>query len=294
MHNPIMIVGIGEILWDLLGEKEELGGAPVNFAYHVNALGGIGVPISTVGDDDRGRRALAELVARKLSTEFIASSQVFETGYVRASVDAEGVPSYEFPSDVAWDHLVIDDDQFALTSSLQGVCFGTLAQRSATSRRAIHAFIDRLAPGVLRICDLNLRQEFYNRAVVEASMDRADMLKLNEEELIVLQQMLGLPGESRSALAELAAKYGLRLAVLTRGEKGSLLLTPAAYSEHSGFPSRVVDTIGAGDALTAATALGFLLGHDLDRINAHANRLAAYICTQKGAMPPVPSEFRLV
>lgn len=294
MNQPIMVAGIGEVLWDVLEDKEELGGAPINFAYHINALGGHGIPISTVGDDQRGRQALAQLAAGGLTTEYISIAESFETGYVQVTVDDKGIPSYHFPFNIAWDHLVLNDQLLSLIPSFHGVCFGTLAQRSEPSRRAIHSFIDGLAPNVLRVYDLNLRQNFYNREMIEISLAKAHILKLSDEELRVIQDMFGLPDEALSAITRLIKNYDLRLVVVTRGEKGSLLVSPAEQSEHPGFPSQVVDTIGAGDSFTAATTLGFLLGHDLDTINEYANRLAAYVCTKKGAMPPIPDGFKLV
>lgn len=294
MNQPIMVAGIGEVLWDVLEDKEELGGAPINFAYHINALGGQGIPVSTVGDDKRGHQALAQLTARGLTTEYISITESFETGYVQVTVDDNGIPSYTFPFNIAWDHLLLNEHLLSLIPSFQGVCFGTLAQRSEQSRRAIYSFIDGLPPNVLKIYDLNLRQNFYNQEIIETSLSKAHILKLSDEELQVIQDMLGLPDEEHPAITRLMKNFDLRLVVVTRGGNGSLLVSPTEQSEHPGFPSQVEDTIGAGDSFTAATTLGFLLGHDLGTINEYANRLAAYVCTKKGAMPPIPDEFKLV
>jgi len=294
MHRPIMVAGIGEILWDVLTDKEELGGAPINFAYHITALGGRGVPISTVGDDDRGRRAISELAARGLPTECISLSETFETGYVRVTLDDKGVPSYNFPPDVAWDHLLLNNPSLSLAPDCQGVCFGTLAQRSEPSRQAIHAFLDGLPPNALRIYDLNLRQDFYSREIIERSLSKAHILKLSDEELAVITSMLSLAGSDNAVLGELIVRHRLDLVVLTRGPRGCLLLSPDETVDRPGIPCTVVDTIGAGDAFTAATALGKLLGRPLVDIADHANRLAAYVCTCQGAMPSIPPEFKVL
>jgi len=292
--DQLTIVGLGEILWDVLDDAEKLGGAPVNFAHHVNSLGATGIPISTIGDDDRGRRALAELENHGLRIDAISLDPDHPTGYVNANVDEFGVAHYAFPDDIAWDHLSLNDVARSVTTNLHAVCFGTLAQRTAISRAAMADFLDRVPATAIKVFDLNLRQKFYNREVIEASLKRCDVLKLSDEELQVITAMFGLPQKEREALAALVATFGLQLAVVTRGKNGSILVSPAQLSEHTGFPVTVADTIGAGDAFTAATTLGFLLGHDLATINAHANRLAAYVCAQEGAMPAIPAELKLI
>ncbi len=294
MNQPVTVAGIGEILWDVLADNEELGGAPINFAYHINALGGHGIPVSSVGDDERGRQALAELTDRGLTTETIRTTHSFETGYVQVALDDKGVPSYTFGADNAWDHLQLNKQALAVTKSLQGVCFGTLAQRSEHSRKAIYSFVDSLPPHALRIYDLNLRQHFYSREVIVASLGRANVLKLSDEELQVVGAMFSLKGSDEARLEELLIRHGLELVVLTRGPEGCLLLSDKETVDLPGIPSAVADTIGAGDAFTAATALGTLLGKPLAAIADHANRLAAYVCTCQGAMPPIPDRLKLL
>lgn len=290
----LMIAGIGELLWDVLGNVEKLGGAPVNFAFHISSLGAEGIPISTVGDDDRGQRALDKLANHGISTDSVSLNSNHPTGYVNANVDADGVAHYFFPDEVAWDHLWFNDVAISLLNKLKAVCFGTLGQRTSVSRSAIHHFLDQLSDTVLKVYDLNLRQHYYDRKIIETSFEQSNVIKLSDEELQIIQKMWSLPNEEYAAVSSLVTAYDLQLGVITRGENGSLLVTPSEISEHPGFPSPVVDTIGAGDSFTAATTLGFLLGHDIDTINEHANRLAAYVCTQKGAMPPIPAEFRLI
>ena len=288
------IAAIGEILWDVLPSAEILGGAPVNFAYHVTALGARGIPISTVGDDPRGARAIDQLRGRGVETAGISVAEGRPTGYVDISLDGEGVAAYRFPPEVAWDHLQVNDFARGLQDTFDAVCFGTLAQRSAASRQTIRAYLDGLRPGTVRVYDVNLRQDFYSKKTVESSLARADIVKLNDAELPVMAALLGLgKGDERLLLKGLLEGFGLSLAILTRGGRGSLLMTPAEFSAHPGIAAEIADTIGAGDAFTAAATLGWLGKMDLDAINDTANRLAAYVCSRQGAMPDIPGELRL-
>jgi fructokinase len=292
--NNFIIAGIGELLWDVLPETEVIGGAPVNFAYHVTALGARGVPISTIGRDPRGKKALAELQERGVDISAISISDEFVTGYVTATVDEEGRATYRFPDEVAWDHLLVNDYAQSLRSTLDAVCFGSLAQRSEHSRRVIHGFLDTLRRETVKVFDINLRQDFYSRQVLESSLERTDILKLNEEELPVLARLLELKGPSDRWLPALIKRYNLQMAIFSRGASGSLLLTPQSSSEHPGVVTHVEDTIGAGDSFTAAATIGFLQGLALDDINEQANRIAAYVCSQQGGMPHVPEFLKVL
>jgi fructokinase len=289
--QKFIIAGIGEILWDVLPEAEVIGGAPVNFAYHVTALGARGVPISTIGRDLRGEKALEELQGRGVEIAAISISEEFVTGFVTATLDDEGKASYVFPPEVAWDYLLINEYAENLRNSLDALCFGSLAQRSEHSRRAIHGFLDNLKPETVRVFDINLRQDFYSRQVLDSSLKRTDILKLNEEELPVLAELLELKGPSDTWLAALIKRYHLDMAILSRGGSGSLLMTPKSFSDHPGIVTHIEDTIGAGDSFTAAVTIGYLQGLSLDDINEQANRIASYVCTQQGGMPHMPASF---
>jgi fructokinase len=287
------IVGIGELLWDVLPEAEVIGGAPVNFAYHVTALGAKGIPVSTIGKDARGSKALEELQKRGVDTSAISTTEDFATGYVTAELDNEGKASYNFPDDVAWDHLQINEYAENLRNFLDAVCFGSLAQRSEHSRRVIYGFLDTLGKETVKIFDINLRQEFYSEKVIVNSLKRTDILKLNEEELPILAALIGLNGPNDNWLQALVEKYHLQMAILSRGGSGSLLLTPTSSSDHPGIVTHIKDTIGAGDSFTAAVTIGFLQGLPLNEINENANRIAAYVCSQRGGMPPMPDLLKI-
>ena len=291
MH-PILAVGLGEILWDVLPQTCMLGGAPANFAHHVNALGGAGVPVSRVGNDDLGREALSLLVCRGLNIDAVSLDPEHPTGTVDARVDEDGVATYVFPDNVAWDFLALDQSTLTLAGNADAVCFGSLAQRAEISRRSIHRFLDA-AEKALKVFDINLRQDFHTPETLTASLDAANVLKINDAELDVVRRLFSLPQGEQPALQTLMKRHGLDLAVLTRGDKGSLLLSPDTVSDLPAEPVDVVDTIGAGDAFTAALVLGYLKRWPLDNINRYAARVAAYVCSQPGAMPEIPHELRV-
>jgi len=285
-------IGLGEILWDVLPDGRKLGGAPANFAYHVNQLGGIGIPVSRVGSDDLGREALDILRSNGIDTSYVSIDPVHPTGTVDAAIDEHGVATYTFPESVAWDYIVSDTAALELVASADVICFGTLAQRASVARKSVRACL-RAASAALKVYDINLRQNFYTPDRIHNSLSMADVLKINDEELAMVIGMFDLPHGERMALDELIERYNLKLAVLTRGSEGALILSPSDISDLPGQPTPVVDTIGAGDSFTAALALAYLYGRSLEEINRYAMRVAAYVCGQAGAMPPMPDELRL-
>jgi fructokinase len=287
-----LILAVGEILWDLLPAGRQLGGAPANFAYHAGQLGADARVVSAVGDDGLGREMLAELRGRGVDTALITVGAGRPTGTVSVSV-AAGQPAYTIHEGVAWDALPPPTPALRdLARRADCVCFGTLAQRSIMSRRTIAEILAASPPDALRVLEVNLRQRFYDRPTVEASLVLAGVLKINDQELPVVGKLLDVTGPTPAGLFERFP--GLRLIALTRGGRGSILYAPdGTVHEHPGHPvDDVVDTIGAGDAFTAALAVGLLRGVPLGEINDRANRLAAYVCTRPGATPPIPPELR--
>jgi len=285
------IAGIGEVLWDVVGAQETLGGAPVNFAYHAGLLGAESWPVSAVGFDERGKRVFSTLRDHGVTAEHIVEVEGVVTGYVMAELDHDGVASYTFPDNVAWDHLRVDKKTGALAAQLDAVCFGSLAQRSIGSRAAIHGFLEAMRPEALKIFDLNIRQNFYTRRIIHDSLVKADVLKLNDDELELMAELEDLGGGQKDQLRRLLERFELSLVALTRGASGSLLMSSTEVSEHPGFDTEVVDTIGAGDSFTAVTVIGLLSGCPLDKINEQAGRVAAYVCSRRGAMVVLPEEM---
>jgi len=290
--NPLpTVVGLGEILWDLLPSGRQLGGAPANFAYWSHVLGSRAVVASRVGDDELGREICHFLLARGLTNQFLQTDSAHPTGTVRVQVDSSGQPRFEFTDAVAWDSLESSPSWRTLAESANAVCFGSLAQRSAVSRETIQKFLDYTHPDALRIFDVNLRQSFYSEEIIVKSAQRANVIKLNHEEMPVIRELLEIKAEnSFSFCTQMSVKFGLRLICLTRGTNGSLLSDGKHTHEHPGFQVVVQDTVGSGDAFTAALVHAYLCGRSLPEMNDAANRLGAWVASCQGAMPAMPVE----
>lgn len=286
------VVGLGEVLWDLLPAGKQLGGAPANFAYQAHVLGAEAWPVSCVGNDPLGHEILERLRAVGLPTDGVAIDPSAPTGTVSIELAADGQPRFTIHENVAWDRLVASGNVLSVMRRADAVCFGTLAQRSKTSQVTIRSLLSAVPNDALRIFDINLRQQYYSGELIESSLAVANVLKINDQELPVVAQLLHLQGRPSDQMAELAKRYGLRLTALTRGAAGSLLYADGQFSDHPGLSAKVADTVGAGDAFTAMMTLGFLAGWSLEEINRRANELAAYVCSQPGAMPPLPPELR--
>lgn len=282
------VLGVGEVLWDLLPGGAQLGGAPANFACHARALGADAAVVTRVGRDARGREILDRLQALGLPSSLVQVDETRPTGTVSVELEGDGVPRFTIHEGVAWDSLLAPEPALAAAGGADAVCFGSLAQRHEPARSSVQALVAATPAAALRIFDVNLRQQHYSREVVEQSLRLANVLKLNDGELPVLASLFGLDGEAEAQLDALARRFELRLVALTRGGHGSLLRGDAGSSEHPGVPAQVEDTVGAGDAFTAALAMGLLLGWPLDEVNARANEVAAHVCTFAGATPPLP------
>ncbi|MBL7134857.1 MAG: carbohydrate kinase [Phycisphaerae bacterium] len=285
MNQRPIVVGLGEILWDLFPDGKQLGGAPANFAFHAQCLGAAGAVVSAVGDDELGREILSRLDEMGLDRSHVAVDAEHPTGTVTVELDAGGKPHYTINERVAWDYIPAGEDLLALARRTDAVCFGSLAQRAGVSRETIRAFLGAVAPGCIRLFDINLRKPFIDRQAIAETLGLTDVLKLSDDELPVLAELLDMPADETDMLSGLIERFGLDMVILTKGAAGSRLRTPQADSSRAGIATAVVDTVGAGDSFNAAAAMGLLAGHDIERINDHANRLAAFVCSQKGATP---------
>ena len=284
------IVGLGELLWDLFPAGRQLGGAPANFAYITTLLGNQGIVASRVGVDDLGDAATAQLGQVGVSPASIQSDAVHPTGTVRVQVDASGQPRFEIAEGVAWDFLEWTPAWKELAGQVDAVCFGSLAQRCPTTSATIRSFVRATPSTTVKIFDVNLRQRFFSRLILEESMALADIVKLNHEELPRIMHLLGLAGGDECTSARrLVALHSLKMVCVTRGPSGSLLVTgDQRVSEHAGFPVKVADTVGSGDAFTAALVHEYLNGSSLDEMNETANRVGAWVASQVGGMPVPP------
>ena len=290
-------VGLGEVLWDLLPAGKQLGGAPANFAYISNLLGETGIVASGVGADWRGDELRSRLTELRLDASYVQRDAIHATGVVDVNLNAEGQPTYEIAENVAWDFLKWTPEWQRLAAQADVICFGSLAQRSAVSRATIRAFLAASRPDAIRIFDVNLRQEFFSAEVLAESLRLANVAKLNADELpIVMYQVgLGQHDEEKASAERLRRAFGLKLVCVTRGSEGSLLLRENEIGEHPGFAVHVVDSVGAGDAFTAALAHHLLRGSSLRVANEAANRMGAWVASQAGATPePDPKVIRAV
>lgn len=284
-----VVTGIGEALFDLLPEGEKLGGAPANFAYHAAQLGMESHVVSAVGNDELGRELLAQIDRNNLNREIAVVP--YPTGTVQISLDAQGVPCYDIKEGAAWDNIPFTPEVEQLARRCDAVCFGSLAQRSETSRTTITRFLEAMPEGdnVYKVFDINLRQHFYDRTTIIDSLRRCNILKINDEEIAIVSRLFGYSDheDMKEHCRRLLTDYALRLVILTCGTKGSYVFTK---TDASFFPTpnvKVADTVGAGDSFTGAFIASLLRGRDLREAHRLAVDVSAYVCTQQGAMPPL-------
>jgi fructokinase len=281
------MVGLGEILWDLLPEGRQLGGAPFNFAFHCHQLGYPALMVSRVGNDELGADIRAAVRRAGLADDYLQEDDTHPTGTVAVSLDSRGQPTFVITPEVAYDYLAWDERLVKLLEGAQALCFGTLMQRHPVARATVQRML-KSAGHALVVYDVNLRQDYYTRAIIEASLTASNWVKLNDDELGVLKDLLHLAGADGGALLEdLRQRYHLQLAALTRGEHGCLVQTAQEEVDLPGVPIRVVDTIGAGDAFTAGLVVGMLEGQSLRHAAALANNLAARVAASAGGTPRI-------
>jgi fructokinase len=280
MNDTVLCVG--EVLWDSMPEGLFLGGAPTNVAYHLQRLGQAATLISRVGDDVLGREALRRLDAFGLDTDFIQVDSALPTGFVRVDVDDEGIPAYEIVQPVAWDEIALDERLVARAAEARGVVFGSLAQRQEASRQTVQALS---AAGAFAVFDVNLRPPFVDRDIVQVSLEAADCVKLNEDELLEMAAWFGWPDALREAVGALAEAFGCALVCVTRGGEGAALWHTGEWAEHPGYLVTVRDTVGAGDAFLAALLASVLSGCSDEVALDYACRLGAFVASRFGAMP---------
>ena len=290
MIRPALMIGLGEVLWDILPTGRVLGGAPANFAYMTNVLGDQGIVASSVGNDELGREACQLLQELSLNTAYLQRDDLHETGIATVTIDGTGQPNFTIKESVAWDFLEWTADWGELSARADVICFGTLAQRSLTSADTIDRFLRNASAKTLRICDVNLRQSFYNEEVLRKSFQYADIVKLNEHELTQVSLLFHLGAGTAEVIARrLLQNCDLKLVCITRADRGSLLVSREQAVEHGGFQVKVADAVGAGDAFTACLAHHYVRGNPLQRISEAANRFASWVATQRGATPPITS-----
>ena len=280
MNKPI-IIGIGELLWDMLPSGKKAGGAPINFVFHASDARVEGYAISAVGKDPLGDEMMAEI--EKAGIRHHIARVDYPTSRVEVEL-TDGIPSYRIIEGVAWDHIPLIDSMRSLAKKADAICFGTLAQRSNESRNTIRTMLSMLPVSACRVCDINLRQHFFSKEIIEESLEACNVLKLNEEELAVLKKMLDIPElDVKACCRWLLEKYALRFMILTAGADYSLILAPGIESHIKTPRVKVVDTVGAGDAFTGAFIAAILQGKSLQEAHRSAVDRSAFVCTQSGA-----------
>lgn len=290
MNRPF-VVGAGEFLWDLLPGGRQLGGAPGNVVLHARSLGAEVALVSRVGRDALGDEAVARVTESGLPTATIQRDPVAPTGTAAVAIDGDGQPRFTLAADVAWDRIALDLSAREAAERADAIYFGTLAQRAPGSREAIRGMLAACRPGALRILDLNLRDPFWTEESLRSSLESADVLKVNEQELDRLSGILGISGSVRERVEQLARRFRLKVVAVTRGADGSLLYSRGDWNEQPGVKIAVRDSVGAGDAFTAALTIGLLRGEPLDRLHRRASEVGAYVCTQPGATPRLPAHL---
>ena len=278
-----IIVGLGEILWDVFPERKILGGAPANFAYHISQFGVNGYTVSAIGDDLLGKEILDNLEEKQLN--YLIEKTDFPTGMVKVNVDSWGIPQYEICEGVAWDNIPFTPRIANLAKETQVVCFGSLAQRNEVSRKTISTFLDNMPEDSIKIFDINLRLNYYNQEIIEDSLKRANILKINDEEVIKVAHLFKWELSEKEVCKHLLSIYNLDILILTKGTEGSWVFTP---KEESFLPTpkiTIADTVGAGDSFTAAFIASHLHGRCLVASHQLAVEVSAYVCQQHGAMP---------
>ena len=287
------IVGLGEALWDVLPEGKKLGGAPANFAYHAGQFLGMDntIAVSALGEDKLADET--EEAIKEHSLNYLMPRVPYPTGTVQVTLTGDGIPTYDIKENVAWDNIPFTDEMKEIAKNARAVCFGSLAQRNVVSRENIHKFLDATPEDCMKIFDINLRQQFYTKEIIQESLKRCNILKINDEELVLIGRMFGYPGldiENKCWL--ILGKYNLDMLVLTCGTNGSYVFTPGQMSFQETPKVEVADTVGAGDSFTGSFVGSILNGKPVPEAHKTAVQVSAFVCTQNGAMPIVPDRLK--
>ena len=286
------VVGLGEVLWDVLPEGKKLGGAPANFAYHAGQFLGMGntIAVSALGEDKLADETIEALKEHGLN--YLLPRVNYPTGTVQVTLSGDGIPAYEIKENVAWDNIPYTPEIAEIAKNCRAVCFGSLAQRSVTSWATIRQFLDDTPADCLKIFDINLRQQFYTKDVIEESLKRCNILKINDEELVVIKRMYGYDDlDMRGICEKMLAEYGLKMLVLTCGTNGSYVFAPGLTSFQETPKVKVADTVGAGDSFTGSFCASIINGKPIQEAHKKAVEVSAFVCTQNGAMPTLPPEL---
>ena len=285
--NKPIVVGIGELLWDVLPTGKRAGGAPINFVYHATQMGAEGYAISAVGNDVSGTEIIQELEKSHISN----SLGIVEhpTGSVMVELK-DGIPTYTIIEGVAWDYIPLTQEAIDLVKKADAICFGTLALRSAASRETILTLLSYAREDALRFFDINIRQSYYSKELIETLLHKANVFKINDDELVLIRTMCDLEGTDEEVCRQLIGKYNLRYMILTAGSSFSSIYTADEASTIPTPKVQVADTVGAGDSFSGAFIYSILTGKSLREAHQAAVETAAFVCTQEGAWSEYPNK----
>ena len=289
MEKKPIVVGMGELLWDVLPTEKKAGGAPVNFAYHASQSGAEAYALSAIGNDALGDELMGELEKNQINGDYISRVD-HPTGTVQVELK-EGIPSYTIIEGVAWDHIPTTQKAIELMKQASAVCFGTLAQRATESHETLKTLLSYVPTDSLRFFDINIRQHFYSKVLIEESLQVANVLKINDEELLLVRPMFGLEGSDEEVCRWFMTRYDLRYVILTAGADYSTIYS---RTESSTLPTpkvEVADTVGAGDSFSGSFVASILAGKTLREAHERAVKVAAFVCTQSGAWPTYPKDL---
>ena len=292
MAEKRYVVGLGEALWDVLPDGKKLGGAPANFAYHAGQFLGKDntIAISALGNDNLAEETIEALDEHQL--KYLMPRVPYPTGTVQVTLAEGGIPIYDIKENVAWDNIPFTPEIEEIAKSCRAVCYGSLAQRNVVSRENIQRFLDATPADCMKIFDINLRQNFYSKEIIQESLRRCNVLKINDEELVIIGFMFGYPGldiENKCWL--ILGKYDLDMLVLTCGTNGSYVFKHGQMSFLETPKVEVADTVGAGDSFTGSFCAAMLNGMSVVEAHKLAVEVSAYVCTQNGAMPTIPASL---
>ncbi|MGB0396054.1 MAG: PfkB family carbohydrate kinase [Flavobacteriaceae bacterium] len=280
------VAGLGEVLWDVFPDKKKLGGAPANFAAHTQQLGAQSYLLSAVGKDALGQTAIVKLKRLGIDTSGVQFNRHSSTGRVIVTLDPMGNPDYKIEENSAWDQIQFDTIQVKIAQSLDAICFGTLSQRNAVSQNSVLKILKATTANCLRVFDVNFRQDFYHPKMLEQSLDLANAVKMNEDEFSVIAALFSLPKNHKKALHLLMRKFDLKFGIITLGEKGAVMANQDHFCSYSPKSKiKIKSTVGAGDAFTAATVMGWLEQNPLEQIIQKASDLATFVCSHLEAVP---------
>lgn len=288
VKRPV-IVGIGELLWDVLPTGKRAGGAPINFVYNATQLGAEGYAISAVGKDILGVEILEEL--KKSHINHCIETADYPTGSVLVELQ-DGIPSYSIVENVAWDHIPLTTAAIEIVKRADAVCYGTLALRHPDSRRTVETLLDNAPDNAFKFFDINLRRNYYSSDLIDMLLRHANVFKINDDEMAVVRNLFGLSGNDEEICRKLMAKYNLRYLIFTAGEKYSIVYSPTEKSFLETPKVEVVDTVGAGDAFSGAFIYSVLTGKTLRQAHERAVKTAAFVCTRAGAWPEYSEEIK--